>query len=226
MRHCWIPVTVPGDSDGVGSKFGGDLWLAAGETWPSCAYCHAALQPFVQLKAAELPGEAGTPFPGLLQLFYCTSDRCDPPAGAWNGFGKNQLVRIIPELGPGAPACFPGPDPIPAKRIVDWKQTDDCPTQGEVSHAWPPDLEELFYERGDEFGANPYPQDGDKLLGWPQWVQGVQYVDCPDCRKPMRYIFQIDSEDNIPYMFGDAGVGHISFCPDHPSRAAFLWACG
>jgi hypothetical protein len=225
MRSCWAPLTEPRDPDGAMSKFGGSFWLPAGESWPRCAYCRSPLQPFVQLRASDLPAEAGDPFPGLLQLFYCTSAQCDPPADAWNGFGKNQLARVIPAPGAGGPASFPANDTIPVRRITGWTKTDDCPGRGEVSHTWPPELEGLFYEHGEKFGVRPFPQQGDKLLGWPDWVQNVEYVNCPDCAKPMRYLFQIDSEDNIPYMFGDAGVGHISFCPDHPHRAAFLWAC-
>jgi hypothetical protein len=41
----------------------------------------------------------------------------------------------------------------------------------------------------------------------------------------MHLLFQIDSEDNLPYMFGDAGCGHITQCPKHPHRLAFGWAC-
>lgn len=38
-------------------------------------------------------------------------------------------------------------------------------------------------------------------------------------------LFQIDSEDNIPYMFGDTGCGHITYCEKHPRVLAFGWAC-
>ncbi len=65
----------------------------------------------------------------------------------------------------------------------------------------------------------------DKLLGWPMWVQGVEYPACPQCKREMKYFFQLDSEDNVPHMFGDVGCGHISYCPDHPDMLAFTWAC-
>jgi len=33
---------------------------------------------------------------------------------------------------------------------------------------------------------------GDKLLGWPSWVQGVEYPRCPRCNQQMSFVFQID----------------------------------
>lgn len=65
----------------------------------------------------------------------------------------------------------------------------------------------------------------DKLLGWPNWVQGVEYPSCTKCDATMRHLFQIDSEQNVAHMFGDAGRGHITQCPNHPNILAFSWAC-
>jgi hypothetical protein len=42
----------------------------------------------------------------------------------------------------------------------------------------------------------------------------------------MRLVFQVDSEDNVPHMFGDAGIGHLTQCPDHKDVLGFGWACG
>jgi hypothetical protein len=41
----------------------------------------------------------------------------------------------------------------------------------------------------------------------------------------MWHVFQIDSEDNLPYMFGDVGCAHITQCPEHKEVVAFGWAC-
>ena len=38
-------------------------------------------------------------------------------------------------------------------------------------------------------------------------------------------IFQLDSEDHVPFMFGDVGTGHITQCPEHLEVVAFGWAC-
>jgi hypothetical protein len=41
----------------------------------------------------------------------------------------------------------------------------------------------------------------------------------------MIHVFQVDSEDSIPFMFGDTGCGHITQCPEHQEVVAFGWAC-
>lgn len=68
-------------------------------------------------------------------------------------------------------------------------------------------------------------REKDKLLGWPAWIQGIEYPVCPHCKNKMTYVFQIDSNDNLPYMFGDVGCGHITYCACK-RVVAFAWACG
>ncbi|MFN8019911.1 MAG: DUF1963 domain-containing protein [Acidimicrobiales bacterium] len=68
--------------------------------------------------------------------------------------------------------------------------------------------------------------EGDKLGGWPRWIQAAEYPACPTCGRQMSVLFQLDSNDHVPYMFGDMGIGHITQCPDHQNVVAFGWACG
>jgi hypothetical protein len=39
----------------------------------------------------------------------------------------------------------------------------------------------------------------------------------------MHMLFQIDSEENIPYTFGYDGRGYIFQCPKHPESLIFYW---
>ena len=41
----------------------------------------------------------------------------------------------------------------------------------------------------------------------------------------MRLVFQLDSEDNLPFMFGDLGIGHITQCPTRLHVVTFHWHC-
>lgn len=69
-------------------------------------------------------------------------------------------------------------------------------------------------------------QGGDKLAGWASWVQFPEYPNCPICDELMnQFVFQIESLDNVPYMWGDAGVGYIVQCPQHKKEVAFLSQC-
>jgi uncharacterized protein YwqG len=78
---------------------------------------------------------------------------------------------------------------------------------------------------GDAAEAISLAEAGDKLGGWPHWIQGIEYPSCPRCKHRMELVFQLDSEDNLPYMFGDVGIGHITQCPEHPDVLTFAWAC-
>lgn len=45
--------------------------------------------------------------------------------------------------------------------------------------------------------------------------------DCPKCATHMQFLMQVDSEQNLPHMFGDSGAGHLSFCKNHPEIMSF-----
>ncbi len=41
----------------------------------------------------------------------------------------------------------------------------------------------------------------------------------------MELLLQLDSERNLPYIYGDSSIGHITISPDNKDEAAFGWAC-
>jgi hypothetical protein len=111
-------------------------------------------------------------------------------------------------------------NPIPAKAITGWEETDDFPH--------PYECEDHGVDLADgEMDAldNLYPRQGDKLAGWPAWVQHVNYPRCRKCHQWMSFVFQIDSDCNLRYMFGDNGCGHITQCPEHRDELTFVWDC-
>jgi len=184
------------------------------------------MQLFVQLNMATLPEkfrkESGMT-KGILQMFYCTNlkGECEYTQAVKNSTLRIKLLRII-----DPDKVSPSPSPVPEGQypplaITGWRQVDDYPH-----------LEDLAGEgmklREDEEEAYEKARvtyEGEKLGGWPYWVQGEEYPPCPDCGKPMRFIFQIDSGKNIPYIWGDMGMGHITWCPVHRDRLQFTWAC-
>lgn len=224
-RSAWLPVTVDGDGPVTASKFSGQAWLAAGETWPRCGHCGRPMQLFLQLELESLPEQlVGRHGSGLLQLFYCTNvdAMCDVECEAWRPLAESKLVRLVhpPADGLSTPAASPVPHPFPSKLIVAWDEVDDYPGWEEGT-----DLGVgLTAAEWDQLEAET-PRPGDKLAGWPYWVQSVEYPDCPQCGRRMELVFQIDSEDHLPYVFGDVGTGHITQCPVHKEQLAFAWAC-
>jgi hypothetical protein len=41
----------------------------------------------------------------------------------------------------------------------------------------------------------------------------------------MDLVMQLESNEHLDFMFGDAGTGHITRCPEHREVVAFAWAC-
>lgn len=224
-RVCYTPSVMDGSGNATSSHFCGNAALIVGEAWPTCGCCKQAMELFVQLPSSRLPPDCGSPFgEGILQVFYCANYDCDGGPNSWDGFGLNQLTRVLTPETEVVSAARPGGSEFATKVIVGWNTVADYPNSEEaemhgVSLEGP--LQDAFYEHED----GPSPVQGDKLLGWPAWVQNVEYVNCPECGDPMTYVFQIDSERNVPYMFGDCGCAHASICRKHPSRGAFRWAC-
>ncbi len=226
-RSAWKPIVQESDGALTASKFAGTPWLGVNEEWPICPNCKKAMQHFLQLNLDELPeslvGKFGT---GLLQFFYCTSSEplCDDDCDGWEPFAEMKVVRIVQPSPRSAEVNIPEIENLlPAKLIVGWEEIDDYPTKQE---------REMYGitiddEEADFLYENKIITTKDKLGGWPGWIQPLEYPNCPTCNQPMnQFIFQIDSEDNVPYMWGDMGVGYLFQCPNHKEQLAFLWQCG
>ncbi|MDY7007605.1 MAG: DUF1963 domain-containing protein [Cyanobacteriota bacterium] len=221
-RQAWKPITIDGDGDLTASKFAGKPWLAKDEQWPKCPHCKNPLQFFLQLNLNTLPEALKNEFgSGILQMFYCTDEElpCDCDYEGWEPFSDIHLIRIIQPEVEVQDVEIPEIDNIfPPKLIVDWQQLEDYPLSEEAA--------EFGVELNDKLFERNFPTEGDKLAGWPLWIQGIEYPNCPICTEKMRLVFQLDSNDNLPFMFGDSGCGHITQCKYHKSQVAFGWACG
>ena len=227
-RTAFLPETTEGDGGVTDSKFSGRPWLAADEEWPTCPNCSNPLQLFLQLNLADLPAveQERLGDRGLLQLFYCTNSDplCEVDCEAFFPFADSEVARFVEDPGADCNASADGPaDPLAPRSIVGWEAVDDLPNTEELK--WDMDIEVTDQERDYLYDCG-MPHPGDKLAGWPYWIQGVEYPDCPECDSRMELVFQIDSNCNLDYMFGDIGAGHLTRCPNHPGVLAFGWACG
>lgn len=241
-RLVWKPQTVEDDGQRDASKFSGTPWLAVGEDWPRCPGCKQPLQLFLQLNLAKLPEELEGRFgQGLLQLFYCVSYDCDAACSSWEPFSPSHVVRVVRIDGAECRAVEVPEGQFPPRLIVGWEIDADLPSTAEhdlLGLAYDYDfpakklriswseaslvMDDLDMDIAESIGSALF---GDKLGGWPHWVQGVEYPSCPRCGAVMQMLFQIDSENNLPYMFGDVGIGHITQCSEHKDVVAFGWAC-
>ncbi|HEY9649145.1 MAG TPA: WGR domain-containing protein [Coleofasciculaceae cyanobacterium] len=248
IRLAWKPIVTQGDSSLLSSKFSGLPWLAKDEPWPSCPVCGRFMQLFFQLNSSELPEPVRQEFgTGLLQMFYCCNWGCEGDVesavvsyGRVADLNKNLLIRLVQPDGEASTAPIPPAieDYFPAKIIVDWQQLEDYPDAPEeivaLIYGWErvndEELQDEVVERLGFYDLEDYCEhrltyNKDKLAGYPCWVQGMEYSGCPICREPMRQVFQLASNDNLPYMFGDVGIGHVLQCKTHKEQFAFIWAC-
>jgi uncharacterized protein YwqG len=243
-RPAWKPVVEDGDGPPAASKFSGTPWIGWDTPWPECGNCKKPLQLFLQLDLGDLPEEIGRRFgTGLLQLFYCLREECQG-CGGWEPFADDlSRVRVVHPAGPvGKASVLRENGPFRAKRIIGWIRFIDLPMPSEHDELGLKytydfdagtlrfDCSELNFDHTNPMNTCPVEEiavsePGDKLGGWPAWVQGVEYPNCPRCGRRMVHVFQVDSEDNVPFMFGDSGCGHITQCPEHQEVVAFGWAC-
>lgn len=242
-RPGWKPVVEEGDPALAASKFCGMPWTGPETNWPECKGCGEPLSLLVQLDLDALPEELSNRFgTGLLQLFYCVQEACHGEGG-WEPF--SDVVSLVRVVHPTTDSAEPKPDEkpsLPAKAIVGWERFEDLPSPAEhdeigLKYTYDfedgtlriecPDVNLDVKQRMSECEAEEIAiaVGGDKLGGWPAWVQGVEYPNCPICGARMVLVLQLDSEDNIPFMLGDAGTGHITQCPEHKEVVAFGWAC-
>ena len=226
-RSCWVPIVEDCGADAACSRFGGAPLLADGDEWPRCPNCEEELQLFLQLRAEDLPQSYEAPWSvGVVQLLYCTNTEplCEVDCDAFFPFSPTTVARIVG--GPFRTREASGrlrARSFPAKRIVDWQRHEDLPSAAELEETCRDHC--LSEEDVESLIQNGFPVIGDKLGGWPDWVQGVEYPRCPECNSEMSLLFQLGSEDNLPYMFGDMGTGHVTYCRKHPRLLAFGWAC-
>ncbi|MEM7788270.1 MAG: DUF1963 domain-containing protein [Bacteroidota bacterium] len=224
VRTAWRPLVTEADGPATASKMAGTPYVPAGEPYPTCPNCAAPLQLFVQLDTATLPeavrGEHGE---GLIQLFYCTSQEpmCEVDCEAFFPFSRSVVARLVVPDGLPEADLPEVADAFPPRQIVGWEAFDDYPSGAESMSRLGVALTDA--EQDTAWEAAAY---GDKLGGWPAWIQGVEYPDCPRCGRAMRLVFQVDSEETLPVVFGDSGVGHLTQCPVHQDVLAFGWACG
>jgi len=226
-RIGWYPITTRRKCTPEDSKFSGIPMLYADEIWPICPGCKRPMHFLLQINQESLPEDASYLFDsGCLQIFYCIGEKwdCEESVHNFEAFSKGALVRILnPDVAPiEAAEKNPVKSSFPELAIVGWQPQTDYPNSEDAGRLGTK-IENDQIEHMDQIDV---PRSGDKLLGWAAWQQGCEYPQCPECKNEMRFIFQLDSKDNIPLMFGDVGTAYVTQCELHKDILALTWACG
>jgi predicted DNA-binding WGR domain protein len=197
------------------AHFGGGARLAKGEAWPVCKNCKRPMPLFVEMDLAKL--KLPKKVAGLLQFFYCngTEPLCEVECKSWDLNDRAMLLRVVPPNVKTTPVDPPAlPSPVPARSLDFGPEKADPPNWEDVQ-----DRYRIRYE--DDSPIRP--MDGDKLLGWPAWVQGAEWQKCPQCKKEMQNLLQLQSHKGLQHQWGDNGQAYLFVCLDHPTRVGFVW---
>lgn len=188
------------------SHWGGRALLASGEQWPGCQVCAKAMPLFLQM---DLEQSVSGPAQGLLQFFYCRDCGEDSPR-AYDP--RVMLIRVLDaahELTYAEPPR--GTELVTTKDFVGLTKKKDKPTAVDF---------ETLYE--SVCTSSPRPVRGDKLGGWPDWLDDPDWPVCPGCERTMELVVQINSDKGLGHTWGDCGQAFIFGCATHPSRFGFV----
>lgn len=183
---------------GVPAGFGG---FAAG----TCPSCGGPLHRLLHLPV--IPADLGVSTCRALDLAACL--RCLGWAFATMFFRHGSDGQIIGTIGkPDADSIFdPQPEPLPAAGVSlaatppRWQQQDWALSNGR--------------------------ENLNRVGGEPTWIQHPGYPSCPDCKRRMHFLAQLDSlefADGSDWLWGSGGVAYILWC-DSCRISAALWQC-
>ncbi|APR78489.1 Hypothetical protein A7982_03836 [Minicystis rosea] len=186
--------------------FGGIPAGVTKKTWPVCADCkHPMAHVFLLHAHAErLPLEkhAGIALFACNGAFSGGSCMSFEPDGGCNAallLTADDLEKKPLRAAPTGPGGEEAPAIMSAQKIAYTAQFEPDPSADENAE----DLEATS-----------------KVAGYPVWIQGVQTPLCAECHEPMRFVAQIQ-EDDEALNFG-GGDGYLFCCPDEHG-AKFLW---
>ena len=234
-RAAWRPVTEAGSE--TRTWFGGQPLAGENSSWPDCNVCSAPLTFLLQLDASDLPGEINRgKRAGILQFFYCTENDCaahGPDSGYTFRWLRPESTRLLHSGGSRQ---------LPRAVVSRWEAFLDSPSAAELDalglvQVFEGDKFTLHFElhRFVEHGLPRQLQDyeswvslaawGDKLGGWPSWIQEKELHTCGQCGRELSLLIQIDSNDHVKFEFGDGGCGWVLWCADCPDSERFSWSC-
>lgn len=222
-RPVWIPQVRFRSCEVTASKLGGTPFIARTENWPCCGVCSSPMELFLQLNSKDLPVELADRFSGLLQVFLCTAMGYSTGTCClgYEGFSKASMLRLCDPLGQPRYQRPPFEDAFIEGVIESWQRGTDLPTLLELE-ALGIELSDgqqtLLIDESERFTA-----PDDKLGGWPDWPQNLDYLACPQCQRRMDVIFQFGPHSTLPHCFMDGGTAWVSQCAEHPDVLALTW---
>jgi len=194
------------------TKFGGFPYLLQNERWPVCSACQEPMAFVLQVNFADLPPQLRLGRYDLLAFYYCL-DCCPRSSLDDKGF-QLHLRRTSPhdELQPAHFALRRDDKAEPQECAVVFRPFEDLPPAESIVAILGTDEEaQSEYERYVEIlrGGNLY---ASKMGGYPSWIEAEPTMRC-QCGAGMRFLAQIDSEEQANLLWGNNGVLYLFHCP-------------
>ena len=205
-RPCALAdLSVAAGATAGASRLGGVPSLDAASAWPQCGGCREPMTFLAELVASELAGLLEpVPFEGRLQVFECPN--CD----GREHFTRSRCVRQI-ALDAVVATALPDESAhwsrfmIPERSIVGWTVARDTPDVDEVNELCDYDIDEaseLLAQRGHR-------HRGEKVGGWPSWIQNIDYGVCDVCpRSTLVFVMQLAAA-----ALGEESALYVLRCP-------------
>ena len=222
-RTALIPILGPRGKAARATRFRSSPILAPGESVPACPSCKKPMTCLAEIDLAALPATAGLTGEGVVQVFYCTNtdSNCEVETEAWMpGKGRSKLVRLVSGQG-SAKAAPEGLEVVGFRNALDAPSKDDLESASGMKAAKA--LKAAKIDEDEWPGAVP----GDKIGGYPAWVQDTEFPRCPACDGAMtELVLQMVSDGAAKVQFGDMGTAYVLRCPSHPSELDLIWQAG
>ena len=217
-------------SQAIDTRFAGSAYSEKGEKAPVCACCGKPLTFIFQYR--EKYDKDLNPSGDLHSVYYCFN--CIP------------IGRPEDEKGQWAVITHKNPD---VAKFVEQKENISSklnPVTCSLSRVYVlPDYETIennyseiaelcedidsddpmsaYEDAGNSIGCQMEPST--TLGGYPIWIQGESEHTCPECEGKVELAVQIDSEEAVNLMFGDAGCLYVFKCPKHKNGFAIEMQC-
>ena len=218
------------NSQAVDTRFAGSAYAEKGDKAPICKCCGKPLTFIFQYR--EKYDKDLKPSGELYSVYYCFDctpiGRAEEEEGQWAVVAhKNPDVSKFVEQKENVSSILK-PTACSLSRVFvvpDYETVENnYPEIAELCEAIDSEDPMSAYEdAGNEVGCLMEPST--TLGGYPIWIQGEGNQTCPECKGDVELAVQIDSEEAVDLMFGDAGCLYVFKCPKHKNGFAMEMQC-
>jgi hypothetical protein len=176
--------------------------IFGGNSVNTCSLCDGTLHNLIRV-----PGTVGKEILSGREVAFATCMTC---------LGWHEMPLFYKHNADGVPHCMNGDAGSATPEYTEGPLKQVSVTLAPTPVRW----------RRQDWAASNARQNLNKIGGFPSWIQGAQYPECPECSRTMRFALQLDSElameDGTSWLWGSGGMCYAFWCSDC-SISATLW---